>query len=129
MLAKGCLAIIRKNASITETGGESPDGRGSSSHGEDGDTEKDDVAYACRYWPLHCAQLLEALNSSGFGMYMSSGSSGGSRWKDLRGDMLEFFTRRLLWWVDVMSAEGWAEEGVRGLNSLREVLQVSVLCG
>ena len=135
MLAKGCLGFIRTTTLTAEQveercrdAGAEDGNENEMRHGKDGgDIFEDDVlSYACRYWAYHCAELLKSLTAvqQHSEVYMSSSSSLGSRWKGIRGEMLEFFTRRLLWWVEVSVALRCTARGRRGLKALREVFMV-----
>ncbi|KIM23901.1 hypothetical protein M408DRAFT_27497 [Serendipita vermifera MAFF 305830] len=139
MLAKGCFGIMRTTGLVPEeiAGSSLRDGT-VDVHSEEGKKKERDgegsvgllaeeaCSYACRYWVYHCAEMLDSLMAgrqrSSIFMSVSSASSG-TRWKGIRGDMLEFFTRKLVWWVDVAIALDAAPLVNRGLQALQEVLK------
>jgi hypothetical protein len=134
MLAKGCFGIIRttnltpQQLEDRDRGGTAEGCSDDSAKGSDaGDASEDEVvSYACRYWAHHCAEMLSSLTATRqrSEIYMSISSTIGPRWKAIRGDMLEFFTRKLLWWVDTSIALNCVPQGIRGLKGLRDILEV-----
>jgi hypothetical protein len=137
MLVKGCFSILRTTSLVpqrledrerertTEGCSEDGTGRGRDWDGADA-SDHELVSYACRYWAYHCAEMLNSLMATHqhSEIYMSVAPNVGRRWKPIRGEMLEFFTRKLLWWVDTSISLNCVAQVVRGLKRLLDVLEV-----
>ena len=129
MLAKGCFAVIRGTAlspeQVAARTSEQPYGEGDIVVDAQ-QAQQVATVYSCRYWSYHCAEMLSSLTEEyqRSAIYMSVASSGGTRWKGIRRDMLEFFSRKLLWWIDASIALGSAALVGEGLQALQEVLKV-----
>lgn len=127
MLARACFDIIRTDGEKLDINADNlppnkPERRRVAI--EATQAVPDDLLYACRRWPRHCAQLLRSIDpDAGSNIFMSIAATGGERWSPLREDMLDFFSHKLLWWVDVCSSKGWISEALVGVTELKRALQ------
>ena len=62
------------------------------------------LEYACRFWTRHLANV----------------PSSGPHSKRIKEAISEFFTKRLLWWIEVLSIVGHLQEGVHAINRVRQ---------
>ncbi|CAG8605914.1 15623_t:CDS:2, partial [Acaulospora colombiana] len=130
MLAKGSLGLLTTSAasaasldSHKDDADKPVDGKPKSVKDGENTQQEEMLDYAGRYWPAHCASLISALHSvDESAMYANSTMTPGSRWYDLRQDMLQFLKTNLLWWVDTCCSKKWIKQARSGMVELREVL-------
>ncbi|KAG8811503.1 hypothetical protein FRC19_003750 [Serendipita sp. 401] len=87
-------------------------------------TITDPISYSSRRWAYHSTQFLLSIDiGKRSSIYLSIASTRGSRWVELRDELIEFFSGPLLWWVDACYSRNWTSDAIGGLKQLRRVLQ------